>query len=213
MRLRKILFVIVVFVGICWIGIFLFIQYKTDVFIRKFAPSEVQISYEHLYIFPVIKHPLTIIIKNIKAGASGVVFRTDIDLYPSFSSAVMKMYVSVDHGDDKFSMPMIVTTKRSENKNFYLATSTIDHALASINGAKIEVNGGIEFFQDKMPLGGYDISISDTQKLLESDLLSKYPKILYKLQKILGIMNMSPKFRLDYTDTGMKLDGVSVENL
>ena len=212
MKLRKILSLIIASAFMCWVGIFLFVQYKTDSFIKKFAPNEVQVSYEHLYVLP--GYPLTIIVQNIKAVADGVVFNADMYIYPRFSTMIMEMKMSVDHRNDEFSVPIVVTTKKSANKNFYLDKFRVNHASMNIEGSKIEVDGGIEFYQHKMPLGGYDISMSDTQKLLESDLLSKYPKILYKLRKILGRMgDKSQKFRLDYTETGMKLDGVPVENL
>ena len=212
--MRKILLGIILSMLLSWLGIFLFVQYKTNAFIEKFTPSEVKISYEKLYILPGIKHPLTIIVKNIKAIADGVIFNTNIYLYPSFSSMLIKMDLSVNHDNDHFSIPMIITSKKSANKNFYLDTSNIDHAIININGSQIAINGGIKFHPHSMPIGSYDISISDTQKLLESNLLTKYPRILYKVRKILDrIDSKSPTFKLDYTETGMKLDGIPIENL
>ena len=215
MRLHRILLVFILSGLFSWLGIFLFIQYKTDAFIKKFSPDEVQISYESLYVLPGLKHPLTIIIKNMKASVSdGVVFNTDMRLYPSFSSMSAEMDLSVNYQDDHFVVPMLVTTKKSANKNFYLDTFRINNALILINGAKIAINGETKFYQNALPLGGYDIAISDTQKLLASDLLSQYPRISYKLQKLLSkIGGKNRRFRLEYTETGMKLDGVPVENL
>jgi hypothetical protein len=215
MRLHRIFLILILSALLAWLGTFLFFQYKTDAFIEKFSPDEVQLSYKTLYVLPGFKHPLTIIIKNMKASVSnGVVFNTDMHLYPGFSSMTAEMDLSVNYRDDHFIIPMIVTTKKSANKNFYLDTFQINNAQSTINGSKITANGGIEFYQDTLPLGGYDISISDTQKLLESDLVGQYPKILYKLEKIFSrIEGRSPKLRLDYTETGMKLDGIPVENL
>jgi len=214
MKKRKILLGGIISVAILWASIFLFVQYKTDTFIQKFSADEVQISYDRLYVKFGIKHPLTIIIKNIKAVSDGVTFHTHLYLYPGFSHMIVKMDLSVNNQGDNLSVPIIITTKKSQNKNFYLATLDIDNAAFSINGSSILVDGGIEFYPDSLPLGGYNISISDTQKLLDSSLLKKYPNILYKTQKILSrIEGRSPKFRLDYTETGMKLDGMPVEDL
>ena len=214
MKMRKILLGVIVSIAILWASIFLFVQYKTDSFIQKFSPDEVQISYDRIYVKFGITHPLTIIIKNIQAISDGVKFHTNLHLYPSFSNMIVKMDLSVNNKDDHLSIPIIVTTKKSKNKNFYLATFHIDNASFIVNGSRIALDGGIEFYQDRLPLGGYNISISDTQKLLDSNLLKQYPKILYRTQKILNrIDSRSPKFRLDYTESGMKLDGVPVENL
>jgi hypothetical protein len=215
MKLRNILSFIIASVFICWVGVFLFIQYKIDSFINKLSPNEVKVSYENLYVLPGITHPVTIIIQNIKATvADGAVLSANIKIHPSFSRALMEISMFVDHGTNHFSIPMIVTAQKSIHKNFYLDTFSINNASINIDDASIEIDGGIKFYRHKMPLGGYNIVINDTPKLLASDLLRKYPKILQKLEKILGkVSDKSLKFRLDYTENGMNLDGVPVENL
>lgn len=212
--MRKIIIVFVVSFALLWSGIFLFAQHKINLFIQQFSDEEVQISYNKLYVKFGITHPLTIILKDMKAVSNGAKFHTDLRLYPTFSNMLIMMNLSINYVDNHCDIPIIITTKKSENNNFYLASMEINNAHLNINDSRILIDGGIEFYQDKLPIGGYDITISDTQKLLSSTLFTQYPNILYKTQKILDkVESTNPKFRLDYTETGMKLDGIPVENL
>jgi len=197
-----------------WIGIFLFTQHKIDFFIRQFSPHEVKISYQKLYVKFGIAHPLTIILKDMKAVANGVTFLTDLRVYPKFSNISIAMDLYVDDTNNHCNIPIVITAEKSDNSNFYLARIDVKDAYLHINNSRILIDGGIAFDQNKLPVGGYDIVVNDTQKLLKSPLLEQYPNILYKIQKILSkVESAKTKFRLDYTITGMKLDGIPVENL
>lgn len=212
--MRKIILGCLFGLTILWIGIFLFTQYKVDSFIQQFSPNEVKISYKKLYVKFGITDPLIIIIKDMKAVANGVTLNADLRVYPRFSNISIVMNLAGNDIDNHCNIPITIRAEKSVNSNFYLARIDIQDAYLNINNSRILIDGGIEFHQSKLPIGGYDIVINDTQRLLKSPLLEQYPNILYKLQKILhNVENTNPKFRLDYTETGMKLDGVPVETL
>ena len=214
MKLRKIIFVIIALVSVAWISVFIFVTNKVDSFIKKFSPDEVQISYDSLYVIPSIETPLKIVIKNLSAVANKVTFSTDAYLYAGFSEMFAEMNITVTHNEETMVIPINLLSKKSANKNFYLDSFNIKNASIITNNCKIDIDGGVKFHQYSLPIGGYDIAISDTDKLLNSVLLTQYPKILYKLRNLLGKMNTSKKnIRLDYTETGMKLDNIAIENL
>jgi len=214
MKIRKILLGLISAIAILWSSIFLFVQYKTDAFIQKFSADEVQISYDKLCVKFGIKNPLTIVLKNVNAVSHGMTFSSNLYFYPRFSHMIVKIDLSIDNQEDHLSFPIIVTTKKSQNKNIYTARLDILNAALIINGCSVLIDGGIEFSPNSFPRGGYNISISNTTKLLDSKFLHRHPDIAYKTQKILSRMQgLRPKFRLDYTDTGMKLDGIAIESL
>lgn len=217
MKLRKIIFAIIAILAIVWISAFIFVTNKVDNSIKKFSPDEVQISYDSLYVVPSIQTPLKIVIKNLTAIANKVTFSADAYVYAGFSEMLAEMDLAVTHNDETIVVPISISTKRSANKNFYLDSFNIKNASIITNDCKIDINGGVKFYQYSLPIGSYDIVISDTYKLLNSSLLQQHPKILYKLERILGRVNNSingtKNIKLDYTENGMKLDNIAIENL
>lgn len=214
MSFRKIFKILVSLLLVLWAGIFFFVCYKTDQFIGKFSSKDAKISYDRIYVFPSFKHWLNIEIRDIKIITNDITFNTNLYIYPIFESSKINIDLSIIEDGNSVFIPMTVTTKKSENKNFYIDKFAINNGKAMINGSSIYINGYIKFRLHEMPIGGYDIVIDRVEQLLASELLGKYPKALHKLHKILDDLDSQDvHFRLDYTDSGMKLNGVSIDNL
>lgn len=212
--MRKFCIAIIVSAIIAWSCIYFYAIYKTNAFIEQFSSEQVQITYNKLYVKIGLKHPISIIIKDMVARTDDIVCNVNLYLYPSFSNIFMKLSLTAIHKEDKFIMPFTVSAKRSPSNNFYLSDFSIDNAKIYINKSNITINGGVTLYKDKLPIGGYELSISDTQKLLSSDLFTSYPNILYKIKNILAMIEDDKhKIQINYTENGILIDGKAIENI
>lgn len=212
--MRKFCIALVAIFAIAWSSIYLYARYKTNALIEQFSPEKVHISYDKLYVKVGIKHPLSIIIKDIIAKSDRVICHMNVHIYPTFGGVVTKVEIKATHKQDEFFVPLTLSTKLSPSNNYYLSEVNVEKAKFYINGSNILIKGGCSFSQGKMPLGGYKIFISNTSKLLESDLFEGYPTILYKIKSILDNMkNIHDSINVDYTEDGIIIDGIPIENI
>ena len=208
--MRKFAIAFIVTCAISWLAIFLFAHYRTNVMMARYAPSKVVLADKRIYVKFGIKHPLTIVLKGSITKADDYLCDVNLHLYPSFASMVGDMYVS----NHMISIPVSVTTKLSKSNNFYIAEFSINHATFKVNDADISVDGGIALYQDRLPSGGYRVSISDKEKLLASDLLAQHPDILRKTKRILSKIGTNYQdIRIEYTESGLQVDGIPIEAL